>query len=325
MRFAMPKTVPPGLWRRVPPLIFVPLLGALGLVLAWRDAATIFALNTGLIEAAAGVLSLLTLFAVLTYAVKLGWRPSVLADELKILPGRAGVAAGVLCLYLLAGVLALYAPGLSPGLLLLAMALHVATLVVLLFVLRHGPAEQRRVSPVWHLSWAGFLVAAKAALAVGWPGVAAGLLWPSMLAAVAIWAISARQFALAAPPAPLRPLLAIHVAPFALIAMVAAGLDHDKIAVVSAMAGLLLLLALVMSARWLLASGFSPMWGALTFPLSASAAAWLTLAQGGLPGARIVAGVLLVAATLAIPPILFLILWDWARGRLAVKTNAAIA
>ncbi|WP_303361583.1 tellurium resistance protein [Paracoccus sp. (in: a-proteobacteria)] len=309
----------------MPPLIFVPVLGALELVLAWRDAVAVFALNTGLVEAGAGALSLLTLFAALTYAVKLSWRPAVLADELKILPGRAGVAAGVLALYLLAGVLVPYAPGLARGLLLLAMALHGVTLAVLLSVLRNGPAEQRRVSPVWHLNWAGFLVAAKVALSLGWPGLAAALLWPSLVAAVAIWAISARQFAAVAPPAPLRPLLAVHAAPFALIAMVAAGLGHDTVAAVSAVAGLLLVLALLLSARWLLASGFSPMWGAFTFPLSASAGAWLALTQGGLPGARIVAGLLLLAATLAISPILFLILRDWARGRLAVKTNAAIA
>lgn len=325
MRFAMPRQVPPGLWRRVPPVVFAPVLGALGLVLAWRGGAVLFALDTGLIEAAAGALVALTLFAVLTYTVKLGRRPGVLYDELIILPGRAGVGAGVLVLYLLAGVLVAYAPGVARAVLLAAMLAHVTVLAVLATVFRDGPPERRQVTPVWHLNWAGFLVAAMVALLLGWRGLATVLLWPSLAVALVIWATSARQFAAAVPPPPLRPFLAIHAAPFALTATVLAGLGQVALATVFGIAGLLLVLALAASGRWLLASGFSPMWGALTFPLSATAGAWIALALAGVPGARIVAGMLLVAATLVIPPILFLILRDWARGRLAVKTNAAIA
>ena len=85
-------------------------------------------------------------------------------------------------------------------------------------------------------------------------------------------------------------------------------------------------MALAASSRWLLAGGFSPLWGALCFPLAATAAAWVALWRA-VPGDahRLIAGGLLVAATLVVLPILVAILRDWARGRLPVKTNAAIA
>ena len=48
MRFAPVRTAAPGLWRRVPPAIFPPLLGILGLALAWRLAAQRFGLPDAL-------------------------------------------------------------------------------------------------------------------------------------------------------------------------------------------------------------------------------------------------------------------------------------
>jgi len=82
-----------------------------------------------------------------------------------------------------------------------------------------------------------------------------------------------------------------------------------------------LLAALGLAGRWLLRAGFSPLWGALTFPLAATASFWLSL--GG--GWRIPGGLVLVAATLIVIPIAIQVVKLWAKGQLAVKTNAAIA
>ena len=54
LRFAMPRPVPPGLWRRVPPAIFPPILGAAGLALAWLGGVRAFALPPALAELMAG-------------------------------------------------------------------------------------------------------------------------------------------------------------------------------------------------------------------------------------------------------------------------------
>ena len=80
------------------------------------------------------------------------------------------------------------------------------------------------------------------------------------------------------------------------------------------------------AARWLLADGFSALWGALTFPVAATAGLWVTLWQVQPTELhRLIAGVVLVIATLVTVPILALVLKAWAQGRLPVRTNAAIA
>ena len=105
LHFAMPRPVPPGLWRRTPPAMFPPILGTLALALAWLGGAGAFGLPLGLAQMGAGMAVAVGLFAVTAYAVKLIRRPAVLADELTVLPGRTGVAAGVLSLYLLAALI----------------------------------------------------------------------------------------------------------------------------------------------------------------------------------------------------------------------------
>ncbi|NHF71644.1 TDT family transporter [Paracoccus xiamenensis] len=326
LKFAMPKPAPAGLWRRVPPAIFPPILGLMALALAWRAGVAQFALPSGLSGMLDGVAVALFLFAATTYAVKLSWRPAVLADELATLPGRTGTAAGVLCVYLLAGLLSAYTLPLARAALLAGLALHLVLLVVVLRVLANGVGDARRVSPAWHLQWAGLLVAARVAPLLGWPGLAALLFWPGLLAALVIWAASMWQLRSMRLPAALRPLLAIHLAPLALSGTVLVLLGHlDAAKVIAVVVGLLLVAGLL-ATRWLTAAGFSALWGAFAFPVAASGGLFWTLYDAApSEGLRIVAGLALTVATLVVVPITFLILRDWARGRLAVKTNAASA
>ncbi|MEZ5686982.1 MAG: tellurium resistance protein [Paracoccaceae bacterium] len=321
IKFKAPNPTPKGLWRRVPPAIFPPLMGLAGLALAWRRGAGLFGLPQGLAEALAGAVLLLVAFALLAYAAKIARRPGVLVDELRILPGRAGVAAGVLCVYLLAGLLVPQAPVLARGLMFAGMALHAAYTAVLIYVFATGPREQRRVSPVFHLAFAGWIIAAMVAQGMGLSGLALALFWPALAAAAVIWAVQLQQLSQESVPAPLRPLLAIHLAPAALCGLVAQGYGATGLALALAVLSVAILVALVLGGKWLLQSGFSPLWGALTFPLAALANFWMML--GG-PW-QTAGGLVLVAATLAIPPIAYRILKQWAAGQLAIKTNAASA
>lgn len=325
-RRALPKPVPPGRFRRVPPAIFPPVLGLLGLALAWGGATRVFVLAPAPAQLLAGAAVALALFGLAAYAAKLARRPAVLAEELAILPGRAGVAAGVLSAHLAAALIGQYAPLLGRALLLVTIALHLAFLAVLIQVLRAGPAEQRRVTPVWHLSFTGPVVAAQAALLLGWPGLAALLVWPSLAVALAIWAVSARQFAAERVPAPLRPLLAIHLAPLALFGSVLTGLGHGAAGLGFGLLALALLGAGLFGGRWLLAAGPSPLWGAFTFPLAATAGLWVALhgAFGGWTTSAVALGTLTLA-TLVVPPVALMIWRDWNTGRLPARTNAAIA
>jgi tellurite resistance protein len=72
--------------------------------------------------------------------------------------------------------------------------------------------------------------------------------------------------------------------------------------------------------------GFSGFWGAFTFPVAAFAGALMMVGDDHGWRALVAAGGLVLgAATLAIPVIAVRVLKLWATGALAVKSNAAIA
>lgn len=315
------KPTPKGLWRRTPPAIFPPTLGLLGLALGWRQGAAEFGLPLGLADAFLGAVTLLASFVVLSYLVKLMRRPAVALDDLRLLPGRAGLGAGVLCLYLLAAALTPWAPEEARPLLVLGLALHILLCAAMVWLALTGTTEMRRVNPAWHLVFSGVVVAGLVALPLGLMGLAVALFWLALAAALAIWMISLQQFARQSVPAPLRPLLAIHLAPAALLGTLAGRLEAGGAAQAFAILSALMLAVLVARGPWLLASGFSAFWGALVFPLAATASFWL-----GLGGAwQIAGGIVLFVATMAGLPLAFHLFKMWAKGELALKTGAAIA
>lgn len=321
MAFNPPAATPPGLWRRVPPAIFPAIMGLFGLGLAWRRAGAAFGLTDALGEAILGASTLLFLFAAMAYTVKVLRRPKVIVEDLRILPGRAGVAAAVLSFYLVALAVLPYDPDVARGFLYVGLTLHVLLVAIVIAVFATGPAVQRRVTPVWHLTFTGFIIAALAAASLQSWGLALILFGLTTLMAAFIWAVSLEQIVREDVPPPLRPLLAIHLAPMALIGLVAAAMEFDAVAMGCGGVAALMLVWMLARAYWLTEAGFSALWGAFTFPVAATAALWLTL--GGLwrwPGLAA-----LVFATLIIPPIVWQVLRSWARGQLAIKTNAAIA
>lgn len=323
MHFAPLRTTPPGLWRRVPPAIFPPLLGVLGLALAWRAATARFGLPPGLAGMLAGMTVAAAGLAALSYATKLARRPAVLTEELRILPGRAGLAAAVVAIYAVAQLLAPFAPVTARGVLVAGMVAQLVLWAVVIPVMAHVPG-QGRVTPVWQLTFVGPIVAAQAAAGFGWVWLAQWLWWVMAVAAGLIWIVSLRQALAERVPAPLRPLLVIHLAPVAMLGNVAAALGWQRLALGFAVASALVLALAVLRGRWLTEAGFSPLWGAFTFPLAATTILWIAV-SGFAPGWAVPAQVLLLASSLIVPPILFRVWRAWADGGLAVKTNAAIA
>lgn len=318
-RWKLPRPVPPGLARRVPPALFPALLGLAGLALAWRRGIAQFALPPGLADLLAGAVTLLLAFALAALGLKIARRPAVLLEDLSILPGRAGIAAAVLAGYLLAALIGPLWPVLGKMLWALALVAQIAVMALSARILWQAPEAQRQVSPAWHLSFAGPLVGAMVAQLLGLHLAAAILFWPAALAALVIWGLSAARVSRALPPAPLRPLLAVHLAPVALIGMVSAGFGWAGMAQICAVLGVAGAALLAARGRWLLAGGFSPFWGALTFPAAALSALFLALDW------RILGGLALIAATLIVLPIALRICKMWVNGSLATKSNAATA
>ena len=321
-RPSIPPAPPPGLWRRTPPAVFPPILGLLGLGLAWRAAGAGWQAAVGELILGAG--TLLFAFAAVAWLSKPLRRPGVVVEEMSVLPGRAGLAAMTLSGFAVAAALVPHAPRLAMGLSVLVFAAHTGLAALHLRMILTGPVEARTLTPVWHLAFVGFIVAGLSWVPLGAEAASRLVLFATLPIAGAIWLVSLWQLARRIPPAPLRPLLAIHLAPACLLATVASGLGLTGLAALMASLAGVILLALLVAGRWITQSGFSPLWGAFTFPLAAFAGMLWALVAAGEP-LRGVAAIVLVVATLAIPPILVRVLQLWAKGDLAVRTNAATA
>lgn len=326
---ARPKRYPPpefpprkvAAFAKTPPAIFSPILGLLGLAQALAIALALVGLPAAAGQLVAGLVVPLWAFAAFAYAAKLARRPSVVMDDLRVLPGRAGLAAMAMGGMAAAALLAPYVPGAASALLVLALCVHAVLAVLLIRLLISLPPAGREVNPTWHLSFVGFIVAAPASLLLGWTGLAEALFWLTLPVAVLIWGLSGLQFLRNVPPVPLRPLLAIHVAPASLMAIVAALLGKSEMALGFLGLALVFALGLVAAGRWVTVSGVTPLWGSFTFPLAALTQAMLL--QAGIwkvPGLA-----LLTIGLAAIPAIAWWVLKRWPGGRLGQVTNAAEA
>lgn len=308
-----------GIWRRTPPAIFSPVLGLLGLGLAWRRASEVTGLPGAFGEALLGAVSLLYLFCLLAYLGKLVQRPGVLPADLAILPGQAGVTAANLSMMLFGSVLTPYAPKLALVLIVLSLILQAGLAAFLLISRFRGRPGAQTVTPVWHMVLVGPILAAPGLAGLDQTLLAGGIFLLTLPLALLIWGISLWQLVTRIPPAPLRPLLAIHLAPASLFATVAALLNQPAIGLGFSLLAMVILLALLIFAGWVTAAGFSPLWGAFTFPLAAVTTALLV------NGWQVAGLLLLAAASAVIVPIAVLVLRAWARGTLAIQTNAAQA
>jgi tellurite resistance protein len=298
-------------------------MGLFGLGLAWRAASDKLGVPP-IGDMILGATALLFAFALLAYLTKTFRRGLTLVEDLRILPGRAGVGAASLCLMLLTAALVPLAPGAAQALVTITFMLHVGFVVILLRVLISLPPEGRVVTPVYHLNFVGFILLGLSLNPLGRQDLSLLLLWTMIPVAGVILAISLRQIITRIPPAPLRPLLAIHLAPASLFATVAHGAGLPMLALGFAALGGAILAALLLSIRWITQSGFSALWGAFTFPVAAYAGALIHV-SGGVGPLGIAGGVVLVAASLFIPVIAYRVMKAWASGDLAIKTNAAEA
>ncbi len=318
----MKQTGRPGLFRQTPPAIFPPILGLIGLGLAWRQAGSVFSIPPLIGEMILGAVTLLFAFALFAYLAKVVRGPSAFAGDLRIMPGRAGLSAGSAAAMLLAAAFVPYGAGLAGFWLVLAVALHSAVAFTALRVLWSAPYAQRRINPVWQLTFAGFIIAPVAAIPLGAVAISQVVLVVTLALAITIWIghfIVTRGQPV---PAPLRPLLAIHLAPVCLFGLTFGLLGLMGIAAAFGWLAILVLAGFLFRSGYFLKAEFSPLWGAYTFPVAAFSNLMLLLAILGEPF-RILGGVSLILGSFAIPWIAYRVLKLWAGAKLGPLTNAA--
>ncbi|MGL4310933.1 MAG: tellurium resistance protein [Paracoccaceae bacterium] len=314
----------PKLFHQTPPAIFPSVMGLLGLGLAWRSAGIALSITDILAQLILGAVMLLYVFCLAAYAAKVVRRPGVVGEDAAILPGRTGLSAMILSLLLLAVALGPFRPGIATVLLAAGLALQGIFAVGLIAMFLHGPVERRRVNPAWHLHFVGFIIGGLAAATLGHDRLALAIFWPTLAVAILIWGASLRQLLSADVPAPLRPMLAIHLAPAALLGLVAQRLAASGqlpafLPIIFGGLCLLLLAVFALRSFWMTAAGFSPLWGAFTFPLAASASLFLRL-----DGPWIWPGIVALTAASGIVPLIAIRIFKlWAKGDLGPRTNAA--
>jgi len=315
----------PDFWRRTPPALFPALFGLFGLGLAWRAAAQ--AMPNGVPpfmgEAVLAIASLLYLFCFSAYISKISYRLDVIFEDILTPPGRAGAATMTLCLFLFSAALAPYAGTLASVVLWIGLLAHSAMAACALLVMSQQTLGLK-VTPAWHLSFVGFILAPLAAVPLGWSALSWLILLVTLVVAFVLYLVSLMQLRADAVPAPMRPLLVVHLAPVSLFATVCGLLGWTGASLVFVVLATGLGGLLASRVLYLTAAGFSPMWGAFTFPVAALATALFT--TSALAAGLAWLGLLpLVAATLLTPYIAARIVLMWINGTLAAKTGAGIA
>ena len=317
-------------WRKMPPAMFPPVLGTFGLAFAWMRTVDAFDFTPAVGQILMGAVTVLYLYLLGNYLAKVAKRPGVLGEDLKVLPGRAGLAAMTMAGMLLALAVLPFSMVAAKVILVLAVAAHALLALMFLKNFLPGPAEARSVTPVMHLTFVGFIVSPFAALQMGWAVFSQIVFLFAVLAAIVIWIASALQFIRQDVPAPLRPLLAIHVAPASLLGTVALLMGNGALGLAFGIFAILLVLLLLARGPWVIAAGFSPFWGAITFPLAAFSSLMMVLGTANMGPADglvfdLIGAVALVAATFFTPWVLTKVVQLWLKGQLAVKTNSAVA
>lgn len=274
-------------------------------------------------EIVLGCAGLIYLFCLSAYISKFSYRPMVLLEDIMSPPGRAGAATMTLSLFLFAAALGPYAPFVSIFVFCLGLVLHLAMAGCAVLVMSQQELGLK-VTPAWHLTFVGFILAPLAALPMEFVTLSSIIFVLTLLSGLLIYAVSAMQLRQGDVPAPQRPLLAVHLAPVSLFATVAALLGATLLSFIFVVLAVGLGAVLISRAAYLTEAGFSPLWGAFTFPVAALATALFTTSQaaGGLAWMGLVP---LVFGTFIIPVIAVRILLLWSSGVLAERTGASMA
>ena len=327
--FPPPPQLPPkvGPFRRVPPAVFPAVLGLLGLVMAWRHGVRVFELPSAPVDMVEGMVTLLFLFFVAAYGAKFVLRPGAALEDLNTLPGRTGLAAMALGFFVLATLSVARSGGASTAFLLVGAMLLLVIAGYVAFHRVNGTDQAGPPTPAMHLVFVGFVLIPAPALALGVPVTLVEILSIyCLVAALVIVGLTMKPLFTGAGTPPLRPLQGIQLAPAAFLTTACVLTGHGALATVAMVWACLVACLLLWRLRWMVEGGFSGFWSAFTFPVTAFAGALLLYGEmTGVLALRIVGGVVLVAATLYIPMIVFRVLKLWATGALAAKTNASIA
>ncbi len=314
------------LWRQTPPAAFPVCLGFMSLALGWTNASHVIPdisedIGHLLLAASTGYFIWFLAF----YLRKVLSRPTVVLEDMRSAPARAGIAAMAMAMMLLAAALLPF--GISvPLVWWTGVILQIIASVVVLHAIWVEPPEKRHFSTFQYLTFVGPVVGPIA-------GVPLGYVWESKLlidaALVAYVIVTAGIiFTMRRDPIPvtLRPSVMIFLAPLCLFALGYGTLGYNLAFSVFYWAGSIVALVLLFLAPWMMRGGYTPVWAAFTFPI----AAFLNVQVMAVAKGHGILAEIGVYAGLAIgtPVVLYLVyrtVMEWVTGDLSRKSGAATA
>jgi len=256
------------LWRRTPPAIFPVTLGFLGLGILWRHAAQVLGLPLWIGDILSGAAVMFFVYFAGLYVAKWVARPGVLFEDLKTPPARAGVSAMAMSVMLVPAILLDYGVALE-WLWWLGVVLQVLMAALVTVEILKSPVETRAFSPFQHLTYVGLIVAPIAGYPLGYAEFSHDIGLLSIVIFTVITVGYVRKLMRNPPPPPLCPSLVITLSPLSLFGVMFALSGDDTAFAVAYALAVLTAFGLLGAARWMTAGGWTPVWGAFTFPLAA--------------------------------------------------------
>lgn len=262
--------------RRATSKMFPICLGTIGAGLMWRQAAETLGAPALIGEIWLALAVMLFALCAAYYARKLARRPAAILEDLGPVPARAAVSAASMCTMLTAAALVPYAPGLAALLLLAGVAHHLIHAVMVLWVLVQSPPEEREINPTLYLPFVGQIVAPIAGVPLGYWTASAVIFWSAVVAWVLITVVSLHRIISKPIPKSLRQSMVIFLAPTG-VGVISADLLNagwsSAIMLVFGVAAGGFAIWLATRINWLVEGGWTPAWGAFTFPTVALAGA----------------------------------------------------
>lgn len=314
------------LWRQTPPAAFPVCLGFMSLALGWRNAADVMPgisedIGNLLLAASTGYFIWFLAF----YIRKLIARPAVLMEDMKTPPARAGIAAMAMAMMILAA--ALLPLGVSvPPIWWAGVGMQIIASAIVLQAMWRDPPAARHFSSFQYLTFVGPVVGPIAGIPLGYVWQSSLLVTAALVAYVIITTGILLTLRRTPIPAPQRVSVMIFLAPVCMFALGFGLLGNNLAFTGFYWVGSVMALGLLALVPWMIKGGYTPVWGAFTFPIGAFLNVQVMAVAKG-HGIWAETGVY-AAMVIGTPVVLYLVyrtVMEWVTGGLAKKSGAATA
>lgn len=259
------------------------------------------------------------------YIRKLTVRPMVLFEDMRTPPARAGIAALAMSMMMLAAAL-LPLKVYVPQVWWTGVVLQIAASAIVLYAIWRDPREARHFTTFQYLTFVGPVVGPLAGVRLGYVWQSYVLIYAALIAYIIVTIGILATLRRTPLPENFRPAMMIFLAPVCILALGFGALGQEFAFTLFYWLGSAIAFVLLINVRWLMRGGYTPVWGAFTFPTAAFLNVQVMAVAKG-HGIWATTGVYagLIIGTPLILWIAYRSSMAWVTGELSQKSGAAIA